>query len=71
VNLGDIQLIIDPLKTPRFALPSLGNQDADPFLRHRPNDIVVSDAAKTWSTVRDRLEADAAADLGDLIPSSR
>jgi hypothetical protein len=67
-NQGDVRLIIDPLKTPRFALPSLGNQDADPFLRHRtPNDIVVSDAAKTWSTVRDRLGADVDADLGDLI----
>jgi hypothetical protein len=66
-NLGDVQLIIEPLKTPRFALPSLGNQDADPFLRHRPNDITTSEAARTWSTVRERLGADADADLGDLI----
>jgi hypothetical protein len=66
-NQGDIRLIQDPLKTERFALPSLGSADADPFLRHSTNDIVVSDAAKHWTTVRDRLAADVDADLSDLI----
>jgi hypothetical protein len=70
-NLGDVQLIIDPVKVPRFALPSLGNADADPFLRHRTNDIVVSDAAKTWSSVRARLVADVDADLSDLISNKQ
>jgi hypothetical protein len=66
-NVGDIQLIIDPVKVPRFALPSLGNADADPFLRHRVSDITVADSEKTWNTVRSRLESDPNADLSDLI----
>jgi hypothetical protein len=67
-NLGDIQLIVDPLKTPRFALPSLGNSDADPFIRHAlVNDHVANEAARYWRSVRARLESDSEADLSDLI----
>ena len=66
-SIGDVQLIIEPVKTPRFALPSSGNSDADPFLRHRVNEFTVSESARNWSTVRQRLEADADADLTDLI----
>jgi hypothetical protein len=40
------------------------------FLRHRPNDIVANEAARTWSAVRDRLGADPDADLADLIDSA-
>jgi hypothetical protein len=66
-TIGDIQLIIDPVKTPRFALPSMGNSDADPFLRHSVNELTVNAAAKSWAAVRQRLEDDAEADLSDLI----
>jgi hypothetical protein len=66
-NLGDVQVISDPLKTVRFALPSLGNSDADPFIRHRPNDHVIAEAQRMWSTVKQRLQADSDADVSDLI----
>jgi hypothetical protein len=66
-SIGDVQLIIDAVKTPRFALPSMGNSDADPFLRHRVNEFTVNASAKSWTAVRERLEADADADLTDLI----
>jgi hypothetical protein len=66
-SIGDVQLILDPIKTPRFALPSLGNSDADPFLRHREDELVVADAARQWATVRQRIDADVDADLDDLI----
>jgi hypothetical protein len=67
VSIGDVQLITENPKTPRFALPSLGNSDADPFLRHRVNDFTVNDAAKSWATVRQRLESDVDADLSDIL----
>ena len=35
-TIGDIQLIVENPKIPRFAFPSLGNTDADPF--HRVNE---------------------------------
>jgi hypothetical protein len=66
-NIGDIRRIEDPQKTPRFALPSLGNSDADPFLRHRVNESVVAESERMWSTVKQRLQADSDADLSDLI----
>jgi hypothetical protein len=66
-NLGDIRLIDDPVKTPRFAFPSMGNADADPFLRHRVSDLTSSESAKAWAAVKDRLEVDALADVSDLI----
>jgi hypothetical protein len=66
-NQGDIHLIKDPLKAPRFAAPSTGNADADPFLRHQISDLSVGESARTWSAVRDRLQSDANADLADLI----
>ena len=65
---GDIQLIIDPLKAPRFAFPSMrGHVDADPFLRHTPSSVTVAESARKWSDVRDRLSADALADVNDLL----
>jgi hypothetical protein len=67
MNEGDIRLIIDPLKTPRFASPSLGGIDSDPFIRHQPNPLDISDAARMWEAVRGRLEHDAGADINDLI----
>jgi hypothetical protein len=67
-NIGDIQRIIDPVKVPRFALPSLGGSpDSDPFLRHATNDLVVNEAARYWKTVREKLDADSNADIGDLV----
>jgi type VI protein secretion system component VasK len=66
-NQGDVRLIQDPLKTVRFALPSMGNMDADPFLRHQISDLTVGESARKWSEVRHRLQSDANADLTDLV----
>jgi hypothetical protein len=66
-NQGDIRLIQDPLRAPRFALPSMGSMDADPFLRHRENELTIGASARTWTAVRDRLAADAQADISDLL----
>jgi hypothetical protein len=65
--IGEIALIIDPLKAPRFALPSLGNVDADPFIRHRSSELTVNESTETWRAVKSRLELDVDADLSDLI----
>ena len=65
--IGEIVLIIDPLKAPRFALPSLGNVDADPFIRHRSSELTVNESTETWRAVKSRLELDVDADLSDLI----
>jgi hypothetical protein len=65
--IGEIALIIDPLKAPRFALPSLGNVDADPFIRHRSSELTVNESTETWRAVKARLELDVDADLSDLI----
>jgi hypothetical protein len=66
-NIGDVRLILQNPSVPRFALPSLGNGDADPFLRHRENEIIVAESARTWATVRSRLESDVDADLSDIL----
>jgi hypothetical protein len=67
-NIGDVRLIVDPLKVPRFALPSMGNADADPFLRHlSDNEFTVAASARTWAKVHERLDSDVDADLSDLI----
>jgi ABC-type transporter Mla subunit MlaD len=66
-NLGDIRLIIDPLKAPRFASPSLGNSDADPFIRHQPNPLDIGSAARMWEAVRARLDQDPGADISELL----
>ena len=64
---GEIYLLHEPLKANRFALPSSGNSDADPFLRHRPSEITINESARAWTAIRDRLQADADADLTDLM----
>jgi hypothetical protein len=66
-NIGDIRLVLQNPSVPRFALPSLGNGDADPHMRHRENEIVVAESARTWATVRSRLESDVDADLSDIL----
>jgi hypothetical protein len=66
-NQGDIWRIQDPLKTVRFATPSMGDQNADPFLRHQMSDLTVGESARKWSAIRDRLQFDANADLTDLM----
>jgi len=67
MNQGDIRLTQAPLAVPRFASPSLGNADADPFLRHQVNQLDIGDAARMWKEIRGRLELDAGADISDLI----
>jgi hypothetical protein len=66
-NIGDVRLIVESPKVPRFALPSLGNGDADPFMRHRESEITVGASARSWATVRQRLEVDVDADLSDIL----
>jgi hypothetical protein len=66
-NIGDIRLTHEPLRVPRFAFPSMGHADADPFLRHQASDLTVAESARRWSQIRERLESDANADLSDLI----
>ena len=41
--------------------------EADPFMRHRESEITVAESARTWATVRQRLEADVDADLSDIL----
>lgn len=68
VSHGDIQLIIEPLTAARFAFPSMpGHIDADPFLRHKPSDLTVVEAAQKWTAIRERLSTDALADVNDLL----
>jgi chromosome segregation ATPase len=66
-TIGDIQLIVENPKMPRFALPSLGNQDADPFMRHSVSPLTVAASTRKWSSIRARLEHDVMADISDLI----
>jgi hypothetical protein len=66
-NQGDVRLTQSPLAVPRFASPSLGTLDADPFLRHQPNPLDIGDAARMWKEIRGRLELDAGAEISDLI----
>jgi hypothetical protein len=65
-NIGDVRLIVDPVKVPRFASPSLGNADADPFLRHRESEMTINESRRRWAEIRSRLERDAEADIDDL-----
>jgi hypothetical protein len=68
VNLGDVQLAVVPLATPRFAFPSIGGHvDSDPYLRHTPSSLTVSESGRKWTEVRERLSADANADVNDLL----
>jgi hypothetical protein len=65
---GDIRLIDDPLRAPRFQFPSMrGHVDADPFLRHSPSSVTVAESSRRWAEVRERLSADALADVNDLL----
>ncbi len=66
--MGEIALIIEELRTPRFNLPSLAClNEHDPFLRHRANSHTVAASSKTWGAVKARLQLDVDADLSDLI----
>jgi len=66
--VGEVAMIIEELKVPRFNLPSLACLDEhDPFLRRRGNSFAVNQSTQVWSTVKQRLEADADSDLSDLI----
>jgi hypothetical protein len=67
MNAGDVRRIIDPLRTPRFALGSMGGSESDPFLRHlSPSSITVGESSRKWSEIRSRLEVDVNADISDL-----
>jgi hypothetical protein len=69
-NAGEILLISEELKVPRFGLPSLACvNDFDPFLRRRGDAYTVDQSAKAWAQVRERLESNVDADLSDLIPN--
>jgi hypothetical protein len=63
-NIGDTRLIIDVLKVPRYALPSMGDSLADPFLRHHSSPHVIDQSAKRWLDIKARLEANPNADVG-------
>jgi hypothetical protein len=67
MNVGDIRRIQAPLSTPRFSTPSFGDSLSDPFLRHQFNELTFNEAQRTWSSVKQRLEADSDADVSDLI----
>jgi hypothetical protein len=65
----NVVMIHEPLKTPRFGLPTLtlGQTENDPFLRHTPSSRTVGQSTETWAAVRARLESDVDSDLSDLI----
>jgi hypothetical protein len=66
-TVGEIRLVHAPLETPRFALPSAGDANADQFIRRSsPSELTVNESARKWSAIRSRLEADANADVSDL-----
>jgi hypothetical protein len=62
-----VQLTTEPLTAPRFIMPSLGSSDSDPELRYSSNQFAVDQAARKWSTVRERLDADDNCDINDLL----
>jgi hypothetical protein len=49
------------------SFPSFGNIDADPFIRHRSNELIINESTRTGQAVKARLELDVDADLSDLI----
>jgi hypothetical protein len=65
-NIGDTRLIIDVLKVPRYALPSMGDSLADPFLRHHSSPHVIDQSAKRWLDIKAALEANPNCDLAAL-----
>jgi hypothetical protein len=65
-NIGDTRLIIDVLKVPRYALPSMGDSLADPFLRHHSSPHVIDQSAKRWLDIKAQLEANPNTDVSDL-----
>lgn len=70
VYVGEIAMIVEDLKLPRFNLPALAClNDHDPFLRHRANTSTVDSASRTWAEVRTRLESDVDSDLTDIVPA--
>jgi hypothetical protein len=70
-TLGDLRLTTEALRLPRFALPSMGRSDADPYLRHAPggSELTINASARRWAEIKSRLEADATADVSDLLVS--
>jgi DNA repair exonuclease SbcCD ATPase subunit len=64
-NVGDVWRIQEPLVACRFSVT--GDSLSDPFLRHRISDITVSESSRRWAAVKDRLAADANADVSDLL----
>jgi hypothetical protein len=62
-----VRLTTEPLTAPRFIMPSLGSSDSDPELRYSSNQFAVDQAARKWSAVRERLDADDSCDINDLL----
>jgi hypothetical protein len=65
-NIGDVRLRVEALRIPRFALPSLGNSDADPYIRARESELTIADSSRRWAAIKAALEADGNADISDL-----
>jgi hypothetical protein len=66
--VGDVVMVFEALKVPRFNLPSLKTSaEYDPFLRHKPATHIVESAAATWRAGRARLELNVNDDLDDLV----
>jgi hypothetical protein len=65
---GDIQLAPGKISVPRFVFPSLASSiDADPMMHHVVSSLTANESGRQWSEVRVRLEADATADISDII----
>jgi hypothetical protein len=69
--MGEVALIVEELRMPRFNLPSLACLDVhDPFLRHKASSRTVGESSKTWAAVKARLVENVDADVSDLIGAS-
>jgi hypothetical protein len=65
-NQGDVRMIHESLRMPRFNLPSMGS--ADPFIRSlAPSELTVNASRRSWLEVQARLEKNCDADVEDLL----
>jgi len=67
-NHGDVRLARVPIEMPRFALPSMGRPDADPYIRHlAPSELTVNASSRKYLAIRSRIAANPDADISDLL----
>jgi hypothetical protein len=66
-TIGDLRLTTVFPTMPRFVLPSMGNSDSDPFIRHQTSELTVTTSARKWAAIKAKLEADVNADISNLI----